>query len=161
MHDTPSKGLFNSDFRAASHGCVRCQDALEIATYLMMKDTFLITYDSMLALKDRKIETQIFKLKKSVPVYFRYFTAEADFDGNLKFYADVYNRDKQMINFIFKGKQPHVLTKEEKRERQLADSLAVIKKKKTDSIAAVAKLKKEQEALILSDSIAKADSLKN
>jgi murein L,D-transpeptidase YcbB/YkuD len=128
MHDTPSKGLFNSDFRAASHGCVRCQDALEIATYLMMKDTFLITYDSMLALKDRKIETQIFKLKKSVPVYFRYFTVEADFDGNLKFYADVYNRDKQMINFIFKGKQPHVLTKEEKRERQLADSLAVIKK---------------------------------
>lgn len=161
MHDTPSKGLFNSDFRAASHGCVRCQDALEIATYLMMKDTFLITYDSMLVLKDRKIETQIFKLKKSVPVYFRYFTAEADFDGNLKFYADVYNRDKQMINFIFKGKQPHVLTKEEKRERQLADSLAVIKKKKTDSIAAVAKLKKEQEALILSDSIAKADSTKN
>ena len=66
-----------------------------------------------------------------------------------------------MINFIFKGKQPHVLTKEEIRERQLADSLAVIKKKKADSVAAVVKLKKEQEALVLNDSIVKMDSLKN
>ncbi len=148
IHDTPTKRLFGADFRAASHGCVRCQDPLEVASYLMTNDTFQMSYDSLIALKDRKVATQTFRLKKSVPVYFRYFTAEADFYGNVKFYADVYNRDKQLINFIFKGKQPHILTKEEKRERQIADSLAVIEKKKADSITAVVKLKKEQEKLV-------------
>jgi len=160
IHDTPSKSTFGADFRAASHGCVRCQDPLEVAANLMMMDTFKISYDSLKAIKDNRIATQTFRLKKAVPVYFRYFTAEADFNGNVKFYADVYNRDKQLINFIFKNKQPHVLTKEEKRERQIADSLAVIKKKKADSVAAVVKLKKEQEKLIVRDTI-KKDSLNN
>lgn len=160
IHDTPSKSTFGSDFRAASHGCVRCQDPLEVAANLMMMDTFKLSYDSLKAIKDNRIATQTFRLKKAVPVYFRYFTAEADFNGNVKFYADVYNRDKQLINFIFKGKQPHILTKEEKRERKIADSLAIIKKKKTDSIAAVVKLKKEQEKLLVRDSI-KKDSLNN
>lgn len=161
IHDTPTKRLFGADFRAASHGCVRCQDPLEVAANLMMMDTFKITYDSLKAFKESKIATHTFRLKKGIPVYFRYFTAEADFDGNLKFYADVYNRDKQMINFIFKGKKPHVLTKEEKREKQIADSLSLIKKKKADSTATAEKLKKEQEKLTLSDTILKKDSLIN
>lgn len=125
LHDTPAKSLFNSDFRAASHGCIRCQDALQVAATLMMMDTFHITYDTLVAIKDRKIETQTFYLKKGVPIYIRYFTAEADLDGNLKFYADVYKRDQAMIDFIFRGRKAHVPTK---REIEYADSLARIKK---------------------------------
>jgi hypothetical protein len=111
-------------------------------------DTFLITYDSLKVLKDAKIATRTFRLKKPVPVYFRYFTAEADFNGNVKFYADVYGRDKQMINFIFNGKKPHVLTKQEIREKQVADSIAIVKKKKADSLLIATKTK----------ALAKADS---
>lgn len=147
IHDTPTKATFNADFRAASHGCVRCQEPLEVAAALMSMDTFRIDYDSLVALKDAKIATRTFRLKKPVPVYFRYFTAEADFKGDVKFYADVYNRDKQLINYIFNGKQPHKLTKEEIREKQIADSISIIKKKIKDSIAADAKLKKAQEKL--------------
>lgn len=160
MHDTPSKSLFNIDIRAASHGCVRTQDALEFAATLMMMDTFLITYDSLKVLKDSEIETRIFRLKKPVPVYFRYFTAEADLNGNLKFYADVYNRDKQMVNFIFNGKQPHVFTKEEIREKQIADSIYVVKKKRADSLLMITKardaLKADSQSLripVLTDSL--------
>lgn len=134
IHDTPSKSLFGADLRAASHGCVRCQDPLEVAANILMMDTFLITYDSLKIIKDNKIATRTFRLKKPVPVYFKYFTAEADFNGNVKFYADVYGRDKQMINFIFNGKQPHVLTKEEKREKLIEDSINIVKKKKADSL---------------------------
>ncbi len=164
IHDTPTKSTFGADFRAASHGCVRCQDPLMVAASLMMMDSLQISYDSLLVLKDEKIATKVFRLKKPVPVYFRYFTAEADFDGNLKFYADAYNRDKNMINFIFNGKKPHVLTDAEKREKVVADSIASVKKKKADSIQAEAKLKKELkkelEKLVVSDSI-KKDSLNN
>lgn len=105
MHDTPTKSLFNSDNRAASHGCVRCQDALEVAHYLMVTDTFSITYDSLLALKDDTIKTRIFRLKKQVPVYFRYFTAEPDFDGNMHFFNDVYRKDNNRLNVIFDRKR--------------------------------------------------------
>ncbi|MEZ5025735.1 MAG: L,D-transpeptidase family protein [Chitinophagales bacterium] len=145
IHDTPTKATFNADFRAASHGCVRCQDPLEVAAMLMSMDTFKMDYDSLIALKESKIATRTFRLKKPVPVYFRYFTAEADFDGNVKFYADVYRRDKDMINFIFNGKQPHKLTKEEIREKQIADSIAIIKKKVADSLATVKQAQIEKE----------------
>lgn len=162
IHDTPSKSLFGADLRAASHGCVRCQDPLEVAANVLMMDTFLITYDSLKVLKDRKIATRTFRLKKPVPVYFRYFTAEADFDGNVKFYADVYGRDKQMINFIFNDKKPHVLTKEEKREKQIADSVSAVKKKIADSLLVIAKAKAAEKLLVQKpDSLAKVDSLKN
>ena len=153
IHDTPTKRLFGSDFRAASHGCVRCQDPLEVAANLMMMDTFKITYDSLIALKESKIATKTFRLKNPIPVYFRYFTAEADFNGNLKYYADVYGKDKDMINFIFNGKQPHVLTSEEKAQKAYADSVAAVKKKKMDSIEAAIKFKKEQEKTISSNSV--------
>lgn len=163
MHDTPSKGLFNADFRAASHGCVRCQDALEIAACLMAMDSSLISYDSLKTLKNTKIETKVFRIKKPIAVYFRYFTAEADFDGTLKFYADVYGRDKDMINFIFNAKQPHQLTKTEIRERQIKDSIAA-KKKQTDTLLAENQLKEKNVrttySLKADSASAKHDSLK-
>jgi L,D-transpeptidase YcbB len=106
LHDTPSKYLFKSDYRAHSHGCVRTQDALEVAAYLMQMDTFRITYDSLLALKQEKVATQNFRLKKPIPVFFKYFTAEADWNGKLHFYTDVYKRDTEMIAYIFGQKKP-------------------------------------------------------
>jgi murein L,D-transpeptidase YcbB/YkuD len=148
IHDTPSKSTFNADLRAASHGCVRCQEPLEVAANLLMmseNDSMKIDYDSLKVIKEQKIATRIFKLKKSIPVYFRYFTAEADFEGNIKFYNDVYGRDKDMIAYIFKNKKPHVISKEEKR---YLDSIAIVKKIKADSLLAEAKLKKEQEKLL-------------
>lgn len=148
IHDTPSKSTFGADLRAASHGCVRCQEPLEVAANLLMmseNDSMKIDYDSLKVLKDQKIATRTFKLKKSIPVYFRYFTAEADFNGNVKFYNDVYGRDKDMINFIFKSKKPHVISKDEQR---YLDSILVVKKRKADSLLAEVKLKTEQEKLL-------------
>ncbi len=106
LHDTPSKYLFKSDYRAQSHGCVRVQDPLEVAAYLMQMDTFKITYDSLLALKQSKVQTKSFKLKKPIPVFFKYFTAEVDWDGKLHYYTDVYKRDIEMMEYIFGRKKP-------------------------------------------------------
>ena len=57
----------------------------------------------------------------------------------------MYGRDKEMIAYVFKNKQPHVISKEEKR---YLDSIAFVKKKKADSLLAEAKIKKEQEKLL-------------
>jgi murein L,D-transpeptidase YcbB/YkuD len=101
IHDTPTKSLFNVDVRAASHGCVRCQDALEVAANILQIDSSAITYDSLVVMKDQKIETRIFRLKQSMPVYFRYLTAAVDTKNNLIFYEDLYKKDKKSIAIIF------------------------------------------------------------
>jgi murein L,D-transpeptidase YcbB/YkuD len=38
MHDTPSKGLFTKDYRAASHGCIRLSDPEKMAAWLFDYD---------------------------------------------------------------------------------------------------------------------------
>ena len=35
LHDTPSKGLFNADMRAFSHGCVRVRNPVKLAELLL------------------------------------------------------------------------------------------------------------------------------
>lgn len=123
LHDTPSKYLFKSDYRAHSHGCVRCQDALELAAYLMQMDTFGISYDSLVAIKDAEIKTQNFRLKKPVPLYFKYFTAEADWTGQLHFYTDVYKKDTEMIDIIFgKRKTAETLSPAAPQKAKVKDS---------------------------------------
>lgn len=102
LHDTPSKYLFNKDYRAYSHGCVRCQDPLEIAAKILSMDTFNISYDSLKVIKEKKIQTRNFNLKNPVPVFIKYFTAEVDWDNQLKFYPDVYKRDEKYLAVIFK-----------------------------------------------------------
>ncbi len=37
LHDTPSKGLFNDDFRAYSSGCIRVEHVEELAELLFTK----------------------------------------------------------------------------------------------------------------------------
>lgn len=101
MHDTPTKYLFSSDYRSHSHGCIRCQDPLEIASTLLQLDTFKFDYDSLIRLKEKKIATRQFLLKNPIPIYIQYFTAEVDWSGKLNFFPDVYNRDKEMIDVLF------------------------------------------------------------
>lgn len=101
IHDTPTKYLFNSDYRSHSHGCVRCQDPLEVASTLMQLDTFKFDYDSLIRLRDKKIATRQFTLKNPISVYLQYYTAEADWSGNLKFFPDVYKKDEEIINVLF------------------------------------------------------------
>jgi murein L,D-transpeptidase YcbB/YkuD len=101
IHDTPTKYLFESDYRSHSHGCIRCQDPLEVSALLMSLDTFIINYDSLVRLKEQKVATKNFNFKKPIPVYLQYYTAESDWNGKLRFYIDVYQKDSAMIATIF------------------------------------------------------------
>ncbi len=91
MHDTPEKGLFGSDMRFHSSGCVRVQNVRELV-YWLLKDTpgwDRQHIDQAIASGDR-IDA---KLKRPVPVHWVYITAWATPDGVVQFRDDIYHKD--------------------------------------------------------------------
>ncbi|HEY0273021.1 MAG TPA: L,D-transpeptidase family protein, partial [Chitinophaga sp.] len=94
MHDTNSRGLFKNAFRALSHGCVRVQQWDSLANYLVGADSsHPYLRDSIKVWLARGERKQV-DLRNRIPVYFRYFTAEAAPDGKLRFNEDIYGEDK-------------------------------------------------------------------
>ena len=90
MHDTPKKFLFARDSRAFSHGCVRMEDPVEFAGHLLGPEGW--TSDRIAAqLETNKTRTIV--LAEPLPIVLVYLTAEADDNGTVYFYRDVYDRD--------------------------------------------------------------------
>jgi murein L,D-transpeptidase YcbB/YkuD len=99
LHDTPSKGVFERNNRAASHGCVRLQEPIKMAQYLLDYDPKW-TLDSINKSTRLPKEKQV-KLERKVPVFIGYFTAWVDNDGKLNFRKDVYGHDAEMAKRLF------------------------------------------------------------
>jgi len=91
LHDTPSGWLFDSTVRTFSHGCIRIERPLDLATYLMQDDPTW-TRDAFQAAIDTG-EQRIVRLRTPVPVHLVYWTVWVDEDGTLQFRDDIYDRD--------------------------------------------------------------------
>jgi murein L,D-transpeptidase YcbB/YkuD len=90
MHDTPSRELFSEDLRAFSHGCVRVQNPREFAAVLLGWNQ----EDVAKQIETPKSETV--RLKEKIPVHLTYFTAWPDETGRIRYFEDLYGRDKAM-----------------------------------------------------------------
>ena len=90
MHDTPKRFLFARDSRAFSHGCVRMQDPVDFAAHLLGPEGWT---GEQIAARLRTNETHVIALKEPLPVVLVYLTAEADGEGTVYFYRDIYGRD--------------------------------------------------------------------
>ncbi len=94
MHDTPARSLFKRKRRAFSHGCVRVQDPLTMAELVTGLDRNTI---------ESKIDSgrnERLRLKRKIPVHLVYFTAWPDDSGRIRFYPDVYGRDRLLQNAL-------------------------------------------------------------
>jgi murein L,D-transpeptidase YcbB/YkuD len=96
LHDTPAKPLFNKPVRAASHGCVRVQQARPLASTLLGENWPPEAVDHAIAAGETK---RVF-LKTPVPVYLLYLTAFTDPDGTAEFREDVYGRDADLAEAL-------------------------------------------------------------
>jgi murein L,D-transpeptidase YcbB/YkuD len=101
LHDTNSKRYFKTSSRAQSHGCIRLEKFVDFADFLVRDDSVHYTHDS-LQIYFAKQEQRKLRLKKPLPIYTRYYTAHADSTG-LKLYIDVYRKDEDMMNLIYKS----------------------------------------------------------
>ena len=90
MHDTPAKSLFSRSTRAYSHGCVRLERPHEMAAAVL--GTTVEDIRSQISDGQNKQR----RLKSKLPVYVSYFTAWPDSSGKMRYYADIYGRDKAL-----------------------------------------------------------------
>lgn len=92
MHDTPAKTLFNEITRAFSHGCIRIEDPVNMALFLL-EDQKEWNREKVIEAMNKEKETVVF-LKEKTMVYIIYFTAFIDEKGKLHFRKDIYGRDR-------------------------------------------------------------------
>lgn len=94
LHDTPAKELFDATKRAFSHGCIRVENPLRLAQYLLRNDATMPTakMDSILT-TDKQYAIP---LKPTMPVYIVYYTVWIDGTGQLNFRNDIYGIDKKL-----------------------------------------------------------------
>jgi L,D-transpeptidase YcbB len=95
FHDTPSRHLFASDFRALSHGCVRTERALELAITMAILGKGA-TKEEAVAISTSGKYTKV-ALEKQWPAYITYFTMASDINGEMATFKDIYGRDAPVL----------------------------------------------------------------
>jgi murein L,D-transpeptidase YcbB/YkuD len=131
LHDTNARGLFDSKARAYSHGCIRTEHVLALATKLLNEGfpvsappagtdpasgspgtatgEVVWTPDKIQAALDSQKAVQA-NFPKPLPVYIVYMSSAALVDGTIKDYTDIYKRDGKVIAALL-DKQPPAAAK--------------------------------------------------
>ncbi len=103
LHDTPNRKLFGKAQRDFSSGCIRVEDAVALAEYLL-KDNPNWSAEKLRAAIKRN-QQQIVTIAPSVPVHLLYMTAWLDANGEVQFRKDIYKRDAQ-LDQVLQRRQP-------------------------------------------------------
>lgn len=99
LHDTNHRDLFVMHTRSYSSGCIRVEDPLPLAVY-MLKDSIRWPLDSIKKVVDTKKTTSV-RLKEKINIHELYWTAWSE-NGELIFRPDIYDWDARLINALRK-----------------------------------------------------------
>jgi len=92
LHDTPARHLFERPVRTFSSGCIRVEDPMVLARFVLDPQALPgMGLEELIETGD----TRSLRLPRPVPVYLVYLTAWGDEDG-IEFRSDVYSRDQRM-----------------------------------------------------------------
>jgi L,D-transpeptidase YcbB len=98
LHDTPEDHLFTRPRRAFSHGCIRVEKPFEL-TWWVLGDapgwTPAAVRSAMRSGRERQLP-----LPEPIPVYVTYQTVEADANGVVFFWPDVYGHDSVQLPLL-------------------------------------------------------------
>ena len=98
LHDTPADSLFARAARSYSHGCVRLEQPVALAQYVL-KDQPDWDAARIEAAMHAGEEKHV-KLKSPIPVYLGYWTARVRPDGTVQFRRDVYGTDRRQTGLL-------------------------------------------------------------
>jgi len=94
LHDTPADSLFERAARSFSHGCVRVEDPVALAQYVL-RDQPDWSADRIREAMEAGTEKHV-KLKSPIPVFLGYWTARVRPDNTVQFRKDVYEVDGKL-----------------------------------------------------------------
>ena len=94
LHDTPARALFNKARRSSSSGCIRVENPIELAEYLL-KGKPQWNRDRLMTAINRG-KRQVLALPKPINVQVLYLTAWVEKDGTLNFRDDIYGQDRPL-----------------------------------------------------------------
>jgi L,D-transpeptidase YcbB len=94
MHDTPAKELFSRSRRDFSHGCIRVENPVALAAWVLQNQPEWTVENILSAMYGN--ETFRVTLKQSIPVLIVYGTAVVMEDGEVRFFNDIYGHDRAL-----------------------------------------------------------------
>jgi len=103
LHDTPTDKLFFKERRALSHGCIRVEEPVALAHYVMRDRPEWTPERIETAMHEN--EEQTVKLKSPIPVHIGYWTAWVEPDGKTVTYMDdPYGLDARQLQLMKEGR---------------------------------------------------------
>lgn len=106
LHHTPAVGLFERARRDFSHGCIRIEDPVALARFVLAPQpdwTLQRIRDAM-----NKGESRTIALRQPLPVLIAYATVVVR-QGNAYFFADLYGHDKLLASALNQQRRPDLL----------------------------------------------------
>jgi L,D-transpeptidase YcbB len=91
LHDTPSEHLFDKNYRAFSHGCIRIEEPAWFADWILPQLSRAEVEEKM-----TNRQREVVQLDQEIPVYIVYLTTFVDKAGRLNFRPDLYEMDERM-----------------------------------------------------------------
>jgi murein L,D-transpeptidase YcbB/YkuD len=128
LHDTPARQLFQQDNRALSHGCVRVENAREVAMTMAMLGNMKTKEDiPTIQAEVQQItgsgEYTRYPLANQWPVYLTYFTMASDVDGQMTSFPDIYGRDAPVIASFSQPREANRARKTDEKVVEIVDDL--------------------------------------
>jgi murein L,D-transpeptidase YcbB/YkuD len=105
LHDTPQRDQFDQLERDFSSGCIRLENVIELAAYVLNKDSVWNRQRLTAALQSGA--HQVIFLADPIPVHLVYMTAWVDGAGVLQFRKDIYSRDAILAKALARPFESH------------------------------------------------------
>jgi L,D-transpeptidase YcbB len=103
IHGNPEVGLFDRRLRMFSHGCVRVENPINLARWVLNDPDWTLERLTKYMNQPKPIHVP---LGEPIPVYLLYFTAWVDDEGRLNFRDDIYGRDREMKERFYPSSAP-------------------------------------------------------
>jgi murein L,D-transpeptidase YcbB/YkuD len=96
LHSTPVPQLFASARRDFSHGCIRVQDPIALAAWVLRGIPGWTAEKIEATMNDPAYDNFKVNLPKPIPVLILYSTAVVEPDGEVRFFNDIYGYDAEL-----------------------------------------------------------------
>jgi len=96
LHSTPAPQLFAKARRDFSHGCIRVQDPVALAAWVLRGIPGWTVEKIEATMNDPAYDNFKVNLPKPIPVLILYSTAEVEPDGEVRFFNDIYGYDTEL-----------------------------------------------------------------